>query len=214
MNKQEKIALIFSLLLVVIFILIKLGLSKANESDSVWDDYISYKTKGESCLSCDTETKGYSDYHSPELIGCASCHLGNVKRFKKEDAHEGMVLIPGNLRDAKATCGTCHTNELKKVESSLMATNSGLVAVDKFVFGEADSPDYHYHIKDLKNSASDKHLRDLCANCHLGIVKEELGPIGQLSRGGALPGAWAEWKDGSNASFAYICKNARAEGAQ
>ncbi|NNK69285.1 MAG: hypothetical protein HKO96_02325 [Flavobacteriaceae bacterium] len=184
MKKPEKIALIFSLLLIIFFILIKLNVTQDNPSDSVWDDYISYKTKGESCLSCHTDTKGYSDYHSPELIGCASCHLGNIKRFNKDDAHEGMILIPGNLNDAKATCGSCHPNELKKVEASLMTTNSGIVAVDKFVFGEADSPDYHYHIKDIQNSASDKHLRDLCANCHLGLEKEDYGPIGQLSRGG------------------------------
>ncbi|WP_396601360.1 hypothetical protein [Algibacter sp. R77976] len=138
----------------------------------------------ESCFLCHKNTKGYSKFHNPEIIGCAGCHLGNIASSNKEDAHEGMVLIPGNLSDAKQTCGTCHPNELHKVENSLMTTNSGLVAVDKFVFGEADSLDYHYHIKDIKNSASDKHLRDLCANCHLGAEKTSFGSISQLSRGG------------------------------
>ncbi len=147
-----------------------------------------YKTipnlEKESCLQCHTNTKGYSKHHNPDVIGCASCHLGNTKTTNKELSHTGMVLIPGNLLDAKATCGTCHPDELVKIENSLMTTNSGLVAVDKFIFGEANSPDIHYHIKDIKKSPSDKHLRNLCANCHLGAEKKEFGEINQLSRGG------------------------------
>ncbi|WP_299528561.1 hypothetical protein [uncultured Lutibacter sp.] len=138
----------------------------------------------ESCLNCHSDTKGYSEYHNPELIGCISCHLGNPNTLDKEDSHKGMVLIPGNLVDAAVTCGKCHPNELSKIENSLMTTNSGLVAVDKYIFGEADSPDYHYHIKDIKDSPADKHIRDLCANCHLGAEKQEYGEITQMSRGG------------------------------
>ena len=141
-------------------------------------------SKTESCLQCHQNTKGYSKHHNPEYIGCASCHLGNVASFNKEEAHKNMILIPGNLSDAKQTCGKCHPNELHKIENSLMTTNSGLVAVDKFIFGEADSLDDHYHIKDIKNSAADKHLRDLCANCHLGAEKTTYGAINQMSRGG------------------------------
>ncbi|MBL4724525.1 MAG: hypothetical protein JKY73_03895 [Lutibacter sp.] len=88
------------------------------------------------------------------------------------------------MSDAKDTCGKCHPEELHKIENSLMTTNSGLVAVDKYIFGEADSPDYHYHIRDIKESPSDKHIRDLCANCHLGAEKKEYGAITQMSRGG------------------------------
>ncbi len=138
----------------------------------------------ESCLQCHQNTTGYSQYHNPKLIGCASCHLGNPKSLSKEESHKNMVLIPGNLSDAKQTCGKCHQEELKKINNSLMTTNSGIVAVDKYIFGEADSPNYHYHIKDVKNSAADKHIRDLCANCHLGAEKKEFGAITTISRGG------------------------------
>ncbi len=148
-------------------------------------EYVKIKNNGdESCLNCHSETKGYSEYHNPELIGCISCHLGNPNTLDKDDSHKGMVLIPGNLSDAAATCGKCHPNELSKIKNSLMTTNSGLVAVDKYIFGEADSPDYHYHIKNIKDSPADKHLRDLCANCHLGAEKKEFGEITQMSRGG------------------------------
>ena len=161
-------------------------------SNDVYDSYRNiddYYTNievgsGESCLQCHQNMKGYSSYHDPQLIGCASCHLGDISSLDKHEAHEGMVLIPGNLADAKETCGKCHYEELRKVSNSLMTSNSGLVAVDKFVFGEADSPNHHYHIKDLGHSPADKHLRDLCANCHLGAEKPGFGEINQLSRGG------------------------------
>lgn len=149
----------------------------------------------ESCIQCHQNTKGYSKYHNPELIGCTSCHLGNGVTLNKEDAHKDMILIPGNLSDAKETCGKCHSSELHKIENSLMTSNSGIIAVDKFVFGEADSLDYHYHIKDLKNSASDKHLRDLCANCHLGAEKTTYGGINQLSRGGGCNACHLNYSD-------------------
>ena len=105
----------------------------------------------ETCLQCHQNTKGYSAYHNPELIGCASCHLGNTTSMDKEESHKGMVLIPGNLSDASKTCGKCHPNELNKIENSLMTTNSGIVAIDKYIFGEADSPNYQYHIQQIQN---------------------------------------------------------------
>ncbi|MFD1315820.1 hypothetical protein [Namhaeicola litoreus] len=138
----------------------------------------------ESCLNCHNVMTGFSPFHDPKKIGCASCHLGNIESADKDIAHQNMVLIPGNLSDVENTCGKCHVKEMEKVNQSLMTTNSGIVAVDKFIFGEADSPDLTYHIKELQFSAADKHLRDLCANCHLGAPKSEFGKIDQLSRGG------------------------------
>lgn len=162
----------------------------------------------ESCLKCHQNTTGYSNYHNPELIGCASCHLGNISSSDKTEAHEGMILIPGNLSDAERTCGKCHVEELKKIENSLMTTNSGLVAVDKFIFGEADSPNYHYHIKDIQHSAADKHIRDLCANCHLGAEKPEYGEITQLTRGGGCIACHLNYSDEAKSDLeTYITSN-------
>jgi len=187
-NKNSKIivVIIASLALILFFILKNENIS--NYMDVNWSsetDYISIENGGiESCLHCHQDTKGYSKYHNPETIGCASCHLGDTETINKEDSHQGMILIPGNLSDAKETCGKCHPNELHKIENSLMTTNSGLIAVDKYIFGEAETPDDHYHIKNIKNTPSEKHLRDLCANCHLGAEKKEFGEINQMSRGG------------------------------
>ncbi len=162
----------------------------------------------ESCLNCHSNTEGYSEYHNPKLIGCISCHLGNPNTLNKEASHKGMVLIPGNLSDAAATCGKCHEKELSKIENSLMTTNSGLVAVDKYIFGEADSPDYHYHIKDIKYSPADKHIRDLCANCHLGAEKTEYGKITQISRGGGCNACHLNYSDKAKTDLAtYLSSN-------
>lgn len=138
----------------------------------------------ESCFECHNQNIGFSTYHNPKLIGCTSCHLGNKNQFEKEKAHHGMILVPGNMKDAEKTCGTCHKEQLKKINNSLMTTNSGLVAVNKFVFGEARHPNETYHINNINFTPAEKHLRDLCANCHLGTTKESYGPIHQKSRGG------------------------------
>jgi hypothetical protein len=186
---MRKKQLLVALLILVILLIISVLFLKNNITilpDIFNNQEYTNITQGdtESCLQCHQNTTGYSSYHNPELIGCSSCHLGNKVSLDKNEAHEGMILIPGNLSDAKETCGKCHPNELNKINSSLMTTNSGLIAVDKYIFEEADSPNYQYHIKDLKNSAADKHLRDLCANCHLGAEKSTFGEINQLSRGG------------------------------
>jgi len=152
----------------------------ADQSDS----YASIAEGKESCMSCHDQLKGYSEYHNPENIGCAVCHLGQPGSMEKDSAHASMIRIPGNLADASETCGTCHPSELHKIENSLMTTNSGLVAIDKFVFDEAATPDGHYDIREIGYSAADRHLRNLCANCHLGAQKKEYGPITELSRGG------------------------------
>ncbi|WP_129366828.1 cytochrome c3 family protein [Lutibacter sp. HS1-25] len=199
---------IFTLILmvsVVLFFLLKNEKSLLSENSA-------YKTlkvaSKESCLQCHQNTKGYANYHNPDLIGCSSCHLGNINSTEKEISHKGMVLIPGNLIDAKETCGKCHPNELRKIENSLMTTNSGLVAVDKFIFGEADSPNYQYHIQLIKNSPADKHIRDLCANCHLGADKKEFGAITQLSRGGGCNACHLNYSDEAKKDLeTYIASN-------
>lgn len=180
---KKKYYIFLALILVIFLITILFVLSNNmffNESQ-----YTSIETvENESCLQCHQNTTGYSSYHNPELIGCASCHLGNITSLDKNEAHKGMILIPGNLSDAKETCGKCHQNELNRINNSLMTSNSGIIAVDKFIFGETNSPNHQFHIKDIKNSASEKHIRDLCANCHLGAEKTTFGAIKQESRGG------------------------------
>lgn len=140
----------------------------------------------EACLICHTDVSGLSSSHDPQAIGCASCHLGDPFSLDKNRAHRNMVLVPGNLVNARQTCGTasCHPEIIPRVNLSLMTTNSGIVSVDRFVFGESDSPDILSHIKEIGFTSADQHLRNLCANCHLGNEKITTGPVDEISREG------------------------------
>lgn len=142
--------------------------------------------KRESCLICHDGMQGFSPAHDPNAIGCVSCHQGNAFSVDKDQSHQGMILIPGNLMDADRSCGTtdCHADISDRIHKSIMSTMSGIISVDRFVFDELELPEGHYHIEDLKQTAADNHLRDLCAACHLGNPKIETGEITQLSRGG------------------------------
>jgi hypothetical protein len=140
----------------------------------------------EGCLPCHADERGFAPSHAPEAVGCASCHLGHPWSGHEGLAHEGMVRVPGNLSVARETCGTtqCHGEIVERVDRSLMATGAGLVGVNRFVFGEAETPDGGGSLRVLGTSPADLHLKDLCAGCHLAVEKTEPGPIDELSRGG------------------------------
>ena len=183
-NTLSRLWPVLVFLLVIGFWLLMKLVYPTNSQEAELSNYSSLGLHQESCFECHESITGLSQFHNPQSIGCVACHLGNPETLDKEASHTDMVVIPGNLNDAKQTCGTCHQSELHKIEHSLMTTNSGLVAVDKYVFGETESPDHHFDIRTLGHSQTDDHLRDLCANCHLGAQKKSLGPIDQLSRGG------------------------------
>ena len=140
----------------------------------------------EGCLFCHNDVNGFSPAHNPQAIGCVSCHLGNPFSLDKNDAHSGMILIPGNLNTAKRTCGTsnCHSNITDRIQNTLMTTLSGMISVDRYTFGESDSLNSFHRISNIDHSLAYNHLRNLCASCHLCGIKKETGPITQLSRGG------------------------------
>lgn len=140
----------------------------------------------ESCLACHAETHGFAKAHQPEAIGCFSCHSGNPFATGKNQAHRNMILIPGNLETSKQSCGTtqCHPDITNRVPTGLMATLSGMISVDRFVFNEQVTPDKLTDVHQLRNSAADEHLKNLCVQCHLGNRKTEFGPVTESSRGG------------------------------
>ncbi len=140
----------------------------------------------EGCLSCHQEMTGFVAAHLPATIGCAACHLGNPWTLDRELAHSGMTLTPGNFSIVSRTCGAsnCHGDQVERARGSLMNTMSGVVAVDKYVFGESHDLDAHVDVVALKHSPAETHLRSLCASCHLGQDKPHPGPINETDRGG------------------------------
>lgn len=144
--------------------------------------------RAEGCLVCHTNVTGLGDAHRPEAVGCVSCHGGDAFTLVAIRAHAGMELIPGNLATARLRCGqaACHPTIVPRVERSLMTTISGIVAVNRAVFGEptGEATGEAPHVLRLGQSAADTHLRQLCAACHLGAPKLALGPNGEDARGG------------------------------
>ncbi|KAF0142037.1 MAG: hypothetical protein FD122_1124 [Stygiobacter sp.] len=144
------------------------------------------RSANEKCFDCHSGMKGFEASHNPEIIGCSSCHLGNALSDKKEVAHAGMVLFPGNSSNVEKTCGQngCHPQMIARMQNNIMNTMNGVVSVDKWVFGEGASPTAKSPVQLIGNSPAEKHIRNLCASCHLSNEKTELGPITELSRGG------------------------------
>lgn len=140
----------------------------------------------EGCMSCHKGMTGLSEAHNPDLTGCYSCHGGDPFTLNAKAAHRDMYKVPGNLSNASATCGGtgCHDDITQRVEGSLMAGLGGMIAVDKWVFGESATPQGYFHVSELKDSPSDIHLKNLCAGCHLGMEKSTYGNAKWLDRGG------------------------------
>ena len=142
--------------------------------------------KKESCVICHNKVHGFTDAHNPAVIGCFSCHGGNPFATDKNQAHKNMILVPGNLNNAAQSCGTtaCHPNISQRINTGLMTTLSGMISVDRYVFGEQNSPDLLTDVHHLGHSAADEHLKNLCVRCHLGNQKTIFGPVTEKSRGG------------------------------
>jgi len=158
----------------------------------------------EGCMVCHDGMTGLSASHDPSAIGCASCHGGDPFTMNKERAHKNMLIVPGNLSDARRSCGTadCHPEIASRVDNSIMATLSGMVSVNRYVFGESESLSVLSHIEQIGHTPADEHLRDLCAHCHLGHLKKEPGAISQLSRGGGCNACHLNYNEHSLKSLA------------
>lgn len=159
--------------------------------------------KAEGCLVCHGSMKGMSESHSPAIIGCFVCHKGDPYSTNKSLAHRNMIMVPGDFSNVRQTCGTqnCHPDITDRMQKSLMTTQSGIIGVDKFVFGETASLNDTFHIKNIGHSAGDTHLRNLCAGCHLGMEKTKTGNAEWLERGGGCNACHLHYNDKATASM-------------
>jgi hypothetical protein len=89
----------------------------------------------------------------------------DVFTIDKARAHAGMDLIPGNLASARLGCGqaTCHASIIPRVERSLMATMSGIVAVNRTSSANPRVRRRVLPVLQLGRSTM-THLRQLCAS--------------------------------------------------
>ncbi len=192
MGKTNQFRFIVLLLLITLMYVLFHLFNKKNSSTN----YTKLINKKSSCISCHTPIQGFSDAHSPDKTTCISCHLGDAASSTKEQAHKTMVSVPGNLSNASKTCAKCHLGIDTRVKNSMMNTMSGIISVDKYVFGENDNLDSLFTIHHLKNNTSaEKHLRNKCASCHIGNEKAHPNPISQLSRGGGCTACHLNYSD-------------------
>ncbi|MEN8224398.1 MAG: cytochrome b N-terminal domain-containing protein [Bacteroidota bacterium] len=170
--------------------------SYEHPSDAVLGAY----GRAESCMLCHENMSGFSEAHDPRSIGCVSCHLGNPFSPDKDQAHAGMLKVPGNLDHADRSCGTadCHPDITSRIHTSLMSTMSGIISVDRFVFNELPEPAGFFNVADIAHSPADQHLRNMCARCHLGNPKEEPGAVTQESRGGGCNACHLNYSAGAS----------------
>ena len=159
--------------------------------------------KKEGCLVCHGSMTGLSESHNPAIMGCYICHKGDPFSSDKLVAHRNMIKVPGNFSNVRQTCGTqnCHPDITQRVMSSLMTSESGIVAADKFVFNETKSLNDTFHVKNLGHSAADTHLRNLCAGCHLGNEKNMTGNAAWLERGGGCNGCHLHYNNQATESM-------------
>ncbi len=202
-SREQMLLPILAVALTAIVVLLFIPATKENEAELV-----QINGQYESCMSCHSTMTGFSDAHNPQALGCLSCHLGNGFAADKDEAHEGVIRIPGNLTDSRRTCGTsgCHEELSSNLLSTLMTTGSGMVSVNRFVFGETAHPDIPSDLKSLGETPADTHLRQLCASCHLGHEKEQSGPIDELSRGGGCLACHLQYSQAATAALEHAAK--------
>jgi len=170
----------FILATVAVFVL---GLGSVLLLNYSTDEYvIKFSRDDSTCINCHGAMSGMSPLHGQ--LECVSCHKGINTLADKDSSHRGLVKIPGNMVDAQETCVVCHAEAVERINQSLMTTNSGIIAVDKYIFSELSSPDSMMKINDVKHSMADEHLRTLCLRCHLGNDKNNYAPVDELTRGG------------------------------
>ncbi len=130
------------------------------------------------CLSCHDERPDRA--HGRKVLGCFSCHLGNPLTGSAKLAHKGMVLNPGELYIVSKTCGQegCHTDQVKRVKKSLMATNRGIISTLRYYWNESKDHDADLTVEKLLKSDLDTpaidYYRKLCGTCHLWLKKHTL----------------------------------------
>jgi len=146
----------------------------------VWSGSQAPPPPARSCASChDREDEAPPGVHASFGKACEICHLGNPAETDEDLAHEGMEREAGALQTVELTCGRegCHVRETDRVATSLMATGRGLISVDRWVFGEIETPDGTETLPELlahpSPSPAQSHLRKLCAGCHLGTRRDD-----------------------------------------
>ncbi|MDJ0957909.1 MAG: cytochrome c3 family protein [Arenicellales bacterium] len=126
----------------------------------------------EGCISCHkSSSKGFVSGHHFGEASCTLCHYGRPEEGTEQGAHVGLIAFPGNLPNARRTCGRCHLEHVEAVQSSRMATGVGIVTTTRELFAESPRIGQTATLSTLGSSPADSLLRKLCSGCHLNQEK-------------------------------------------
>jgi hypothetical protein len=106
-------------------------------------------------------------------IACTRCHLGDGQAKEGDAAHQGLVKNPSAL-----ACGSCHQGWPDKVKRSPMATNLGIIAQTRYLWGAQPSLGPEFAVRHARPLVAmpdpqvdgkpvDDFLRRRCLRCHL-----------------------------------------------
>ena len=137
-----------------------------------------------SCISCHEGIETVSASHAD--LSCTDCHGGNSLTMDKDNAHKNMYgkNNPSDPSVWMQTCGKCHEYEVKRVSSSLMLTNTGIIKNTLAAWGEENGKLYSQNNNDKiygkdgniitidniseYDTISADMYRKFCSACHVG----------------------------------------------
>jgi len=139
------------------------------------------------CVNCHKNIEKTSSSHD---LTCVECHGGDDKAKNKDVAHKGMLggRNPGSVGVWDKTCGKCHEYQFKRVKTTIMYTNTGILKNitlawgEKFgkLYGVFDQNGFDKNGKPVKiesiasnNKMSAELYRKFCSLCHVGEDKTE-----------------------------------------
>jgi len=170
-------------------------------------------TQPDECISCHSGMSDIDHAHPKEIFGCAACHGGNKYATNKKDAHKGMVLNPSSLAHASIFCSKCHKKIIKRISKSMMNSQSGILNVLMYQWGESKDLNSTIGINDIRGdinttSLAQNHFRKMCAACHISEnPKAFYNP--KMARGGGCMDCHetSKTKKNHHATFSSIIPN-------
>lgn len=146
------------------------------------------KSSGSStCQDCHKGLELVSKSH----LDCVSCHGGNDRAKDKKVSHQGMFgpKNPSEPRFWEKTCGSCHPQQLGRVQSTLMTTNTGMIrniqatwegendqlyaAQPTEAFAADGTPLQLVGVTELEGLSGELY-RKFCALCHVGLASSDV----------------------------------------
>jgi len=145
-------------------------------------------TQPDQCMQCHSDMSDIDHAHPTEIFGCAKCHGGNAYATDKTHAHKGIVRNPARLEHAVIFCSECHSDIIKRISSSMMQSQNGILNVLAYQWGESSELNATMGVDDLKrdfnrSSLAQNHFAKACAACHIN-QDEALFDNPQTARGG------------------------------